>query len=74
MRTFCIAQGAPQYSAMAYVGSNRKKRGYISVYSWAFQVAQCKVHLQCRRLKFDPWVGKILWRRKWPPTPGFLLG
>ena len=30
---------------------------------------------QCRRQKrhrFDPWVGKILWRRKWQPTPVFL--
>ena len=24
---------------------------------------------QCRRCWFDPWVGKIPWRRKWPPTP-----
>ena len=23
---------------------------------------------------FDPWVGKIPWRRKWEPTPGFLPG
>ena len=23
------------------------------------------VHLQCRRRWFDPWVGKIPWRRKW---------
>ena len=22
-----------------------------------------------RRLGFDPWVGKIPWRRKWQPTP-----
>ena len=22
---------------------------------------------------FNPWVGKILWRRKWQPTPVFLL-
>ena len=22
----------------------------------------------------DPWVGKILWRRKWQPTPVFLPG
>ena len=27
---------------------------------------------QCRRCKFDPWVGKISWRRKWLPTPVFL--
>ena len=26
---------------------------------------------QCRRCRFDPWVGKIPWRRKWQPTPGF---
>ena len=26
------------------------------------------------RLKFDPWVRKIPWRRTWQPTPVFLLG
>ena len=26
------------------------------------------VSLQCRRPRFDPWVGKIPWRRKWQPT------
>ena len=25
-------------------------------------------------MKFDPWVGKIPWRRKWQPTPVFLPG
>ena len=30
--------------------------------------------LQCRRLGFDPWVGKIPWRREWLPTPVFLPG
>ena len=24
--------------------------------------------------RFDPWVGKIPWRRPWQPTPVFLLG
>ena len=28
---------------------------------------------QCRRWRFDPWTGKI-WKRKWQPTPVFLLG
>ena len=28
---------------------------------------------QCRRHRFDPWV-KISWRRRWQPTPIFLLG
>ena len=27
---------------------------------------------QCRRFGFDPWVGKIPWRRKWQPSPVFL--
>ena len=29
---------------------------------------------QCRRNRFDLWVGKIPWRRKWQPAPAFLLG
>ena len=29
---------------------------------------------QCRRCKFDPWFGKIPWRRAWQPTPVFLPG
>ena len=32
---------------------------------------------QCRRRRrpgFDPWVGKIPWRREWQPTPVFLPG
>ena len=29
---------------------------------------------QCRRCGFDPWVRKILWGRKWQPTPVFLPG
>ena len=26
------------------------------------------------RCRFDPWVGKIPWRKKWQPTPVFLPG
>ena len=29
---------------------------------------------QGRRLKFNPWVGKMPWRRKWQPTPVLLPG
>jgi len=42
----------------------------------ASQVAQWqRSHLQCRRHRrhgFDPWVRKILWRKKQQPTPVFL--
>ena len=30
--------------------------------------------LQCRRHKFNSWVRKIPWRRKWKPTLVFLPG
>ena len=33
-----------------------------------------KIHLQCGRPGFDPWIGKIPWRREWQPTPVFLPG
>ena len=32
---------------------------------------QCR---RCKRQSFHLWVRKIPWRRKWPPTPIFLLG
>ena len=32
---------------------------------------QCRRHERC---KFYPWVRKILWGRKWLPTPVFLPG
>ena len=35
---------------------------------------QQRICLKCRRPRFDPWVGKIPWRRKWQPTPGLLPG
>ena len=33
-----------------------------------------RIRLSCRRPRFDPWVGKIPWRRKWQPTAVFLSG
>ena len=32
---------------------------------------QCR---RCKRRRFDPWIGKIPWRRKWLSTPVFLTG
>ena len=34
-------------------------------------ICQCRRHKSC---EFDPWVRKIPQRRKWQPTPVFLLG
>ena len=33
-----------------------------------------RILLQCRRFRFDPWVRKMPWRRKWQHTPVFLPG
>ena len=32
---------------------------------------QCR---RCKRCRFEPWVRKIPWRRKWQPAPVFLPG
>ena len=42
--------------------------GYLLQYSWASLVAQLvRICLQCGRPGFNPWVGKIPWRRKGYP-------
>ena len=43
----------------------------LSLLTSPFNSSVC---LQCGRPGFDPWVGKIPWRRKWQPTPVFLPG
>ena len=48
----------PQHSRLPRRCSGKKK-------------CQCR---RCKRYRFDPWVGKIPWRRKWQPTPIYLPG
>ena len=52
------------------------KRKCVSIYSKVhYETLLIKPILNyCRRLGFNPWVGKILWRRKWQPTPVLLPG
>ena len=45
--------------------------GLCRWFSGKDSTCQCR---RRRRLKFDPWVRKIPWRRKWQPTPVFLPG
>ena len=41
----------------------------------AQMVKRCRLRcLQCRRPMFNPWIGKIPWRRAWQPTPVSLPG
>ena len=45
-------------------------RGLPGGASGTESACQCR---RCKRCGFDPGVGKISWRRKWQPTPVFLL-
>ena len=49
--------------------------GLLGRTRWHYwQRARLSMHETYRRPGFDPWVRKIPWRRKWPPTPVFLPG
>ena len=32
------------------------------------------LYRRCKKLGFDPWIGKVPWRRKWQPTLVFMPG
>ena len=38
------------------------------------EILQARFQLHCRRPEFDPWVGKVIWRRKCQSTPVSLPG
>ena len=51
------------------------RRNKIYLREWAFLMPQMAKNLPAMRDPgFDPWVGKIPWRRAWQPTPVFLSG
>ena len=56
------------------VRKEKKKRRIWSVIGLPWWLRGYSVCLQCRRHRFNPWVGKIPCRRKWQPTPVFLPG
>ena len=75
----------PFHSRYSYKNSQKITREKIIFYLvlfWLYMPCQVallvkKLACQCRRHKrygFDPWVGKIPWRRAWQPTPVFLPG
>ena len=48
--------------------------GFAFVFGLPWRLIGKESACQCTRCGFDPWVGKILQRRKWQPTPVFLPG
>ena len=57
-----------------------RKRGFFDLapFDWLYWLpcwlSGKEPTCHCRRLVFNPWVGKIPWRRAWQPTPVFLPG
>ena len=45
--------------------------GFPRVTSGKEPACKFRRHKKCR---FDPWVGKISWKRAWQPTPVFMPG
>ena len=57
-------------STVKFIYITHPKRGFPGGAS-VERACQCTRH---KRRRFDPWVGKIPWRRAWQPTPVFLPG
>ena len=59
---------ADQEAQQDFSLKSRSYRGFPWWLRWL------RLRLQCGRSGFDPWVGKIPWRREQQPTPVFLPG
>ena len=71
--------GTHVYPWLIHVNVWQKPLQYCKVISLQliFKKKKKEIACQCRRYTrygFNPWVGKILWRRKWQPSPVFLPG
>ena len=68
----------PCYTNMELISGNLMAfytHTHTHTHIWGFPVPQwLTFRLPSRRSKFNPWVRKIPWRRKWQPAPVFLTG
>ena len=66
-------------------GKRNKDKKLLFSLHWVVPLASCVIGLpwwlsgkeltgQYRRCRFNPWIRKIPWSRKWQPTPVFLPG
>ena len=53
---------------------NNMKRVDLDIFGLPWWFRQYRICQQCSTLRFNPWVQKIPWRRKWLLTPVFLPG
>ena len=75
---FCLHdKGASRKLKLQWLGpSKRVEAGCLGVASRGFPgwLDGKEPSCRCKRHRFNPWEGKIPWRRKWQPTPVFLPG
>ena len=69
-----LQQKLTQLCKSTMLQSNFKSRVIIINYELLLWLSWYRICLQCGSPGFDPWVGKIPWRRKRLPTPVFWLG
>ena len=53
---------------------NTHAHTHTYIYGFPWWISGKESTCQCGRHRFDPWAGKIFWRRQWQPTPVFLPG
>ena len=58
-------------STTVYKGINSSVLPLLYGLPWWLRLL--RTHLQCEKPGFDPWVGKIPWRKEWLPIPVFFL-
>ena len=63
-----VAQSRTRLKRLSSSSSSSRENGASQVVQWQ------RICLPTREIRCDSWVGKILWNRKWLPTPVFLPG
>ena len=70
----CYSQKTPASRSLALLHEVVLWAGYLNFLGFPGGSVGIESSCQCRRPGFNPWVGKIPWRRKWQHTPGNCLG
>ena len=65
-----FSEKKPKTTPKAEQSPLREHAGYHGGFPWWLSGKESTC--QCKRHRFNPWVRKIPWRRKWLPTPVFL--
>ena len=67
----CVHISQNSTKSFLYTSFLRDPNQHYGLFWWFRQQRNC---LQCRRPGFDPWIGKIQWRKEWQSTPVFFPG